>query len=741
MAHELIQKELEMKGQKTVIGANKATNLTGFSANSGLSSNSYTQIDADPNSKVVLTLYGNAPQPKQLFSSFQLSTKVDGESRAILQTLQEDELPNGITTTQIVPNLFTGSTDDRKHIQTLGQLYPLPPSVPTLSPPKPSKLSTTRSSTVGWYQATATDANGRSGTYSKQTISSGQWLDYSNASQAPSAKKKQRERAISLVGVKPPQIEADPAGLETAKLDSLFRSMYSGFAPAKDNAAAIVPDGQISRIWWQQVGEKIFEQFVQNETNVEGATLVESVRPGSGNLEEVDEEKIKEIINNWETEAIDPNLESVAEKSAEEKEVEEVLEGISELLETLNSHQRNRNLVPIQTNRPGLLSASDTNTIAPPKPSDSELATYEILKSQLTLMIATLPPFAVAKLDSNQLAELATSTKIEVQLDDHKGVMEEDEASRSKLSAASVSAPRPAPSPVSVQRTSSSSLYGNQYTASRPAQAPTQYYGPSQTPVRAQPSPMPRPPSAAQLPYQSQQRPHSSTPYRPTSYGTPTTYGQQAPRLQQQYAPQYQQNSSQSYRPSSQSYQNGTHHGVQPPASARYSGQPSYSQQTPSQNGAEYRYGASVAHQSSPPKQLYNPQPSTQSQSRPSYSTPSQSFSQDRRPYNPMAQSYVNGGAAPPSQSHNGPLQLGPTNYSTFMTDAEQSSMMERQRAQLAHQQGLQQQARTAAQAAVMGSPSRSHLNGSSTDRLPVSDSLQTPRPGYPGNSVASINY
>jgi len=51
-------------------------------------------------------------------------------------------------------------------------------------------------------------------------------------------------------------------------------------------------------------------------------------------------------------------------------------------------------------------------------------------------------------------------------------------------------------------------------------------------------------------------------------------------------------------------------------------------------------------------------------------------------------------------------------NYSTFMTTQEQSNILERQRAQLAQQQGFQQQqARNAAQAGL-GSPSKTSVNG-----------------------------
>jgi hypothetical protein len=55
----------------------------------------------------------------------------------------------------------------------------------------------------------------------------------------------------------------------------------------------------------------------------------------------------------------------------------------------------------------------------------------------------------------------------------------------------------------------------------------------------------------------------------------------------------------------------------------------------------------------------------------------------------------------------------GPSNYQTFMTTEQQATMMERQRAQLAQQQGMQQQARNAAQAA-MGTPSKPQVNGNS---------------------------
>ena len=111
-------------------------------------------------------------------------------------------------------------------------------------------------------------------------------------------------------------------------------------------------------------------------------------------------------------------------KPIEDKEVDEILEEISELLETLNSYQRIRNL----SLNPLPRSGSTSSVADPAKPSEAEVATYNTLKAQLTLMIAMLPPYAVAKLNSDQLAELNISTKIQVLTDNYKGVMEEDEA-------------------------------------------------------------------------------------------------------------------------------------------------------------------------------------------------------------------------------------------------------------------------------------------------------------------------
>ena len=672
-------------------------------------------------SRQVLTLYGSAgPQSRQLFSSLQLPSKTSGETHSILQPLRESGLPNGITTTQIIPIQAAGLTDEPQHVPTLGELFPIPPAVPQFQPPKPSKIASTRSSTVGWYQPGSVDPHPKNGGYFKQSISTGHWLDYSTTSPTPGSKRKQRDRALSLSALKAPQVDADSTESEFAKLDSLFRGAYSSFAPCKDDAAAVAPGGMIDRIWYQHIGQKSFERLVQSPNYSEEVVNTEGVKTTDFIAEGNEEDKFREAVENFDG-PVDPYLEPAPEKAADEKDVDEVLEEISDLLRTLNSHQRNRHLNLNPSGRPsGLLSAPDTTSLGTPlKPSEPEISIYEILKSQLALMIATLPPYAVAKLDSNQLAELAISTKIQIELEDHRGVMEEDEASvQAKAMAFNASsAARPVQPPQ--HRSSSAALYGNQYSAPRPVpQASHQYYAQGQTPARPPPNSLQRPPAPAQVPYSSQ-RP-AAAPYRPGSYGPQNFH---SPRPQQPYTPQsqYQQGAHPNYnRPAGQSYQ-GVPQSAPPAAlSTRYPGQPSYAQQAPTQNGVDYRYGngATAVRQASPQKPMHSPQPAyNQAQPRPAYASPTPSIAQDRRPYlqNPVPPQTMNGGSAPLNQQQNASQQqLGPTNYNTFMTTEQQSSMMERQRAQLAQHQGLQQQiARNAAQAGTMGSPSKSQVNGS----------------------------
>lgn len=693
--------------------------------NGTTSGSAVTQLSTRPgDNKVVLTLFGNASGAKQLFSSLQQSVETISGTTDVVQPLREAGLPNGISTTQIVPLQAAGLIDEKKRVPTMGELFASSTSAPPFQPPKPSQIASTRSSIVGWYKPAELDRiwSRSNQSYFGQTITCGEWLDYAGTSTSMDVKRRQRERALSLGGGKVSTAATDSAEHEASKLDALFRSAYSGFAPVKDDAAAIVPEGLVDRIWWQRVGEKSFERLVGNATNLaftvidSGAEAETLLGRDEKYLSEV--EKIGRVIDEWEEEAIDPILEQNegVSRPIEDKDVDEILQEISELLETLNSYQRIRNL----SLNPLPRSGSTSLAADPAKPSEVEVATYNTLKAQLALMIAMLPPYAVAKLNSDRLAELNISTKIQVLTDNYKGVMEEDEAAaRAKVAEMrAATSSRPAP-PTSLHR-SSSSLYGNQYSSARPAiSGGQQYYPQAQTPTRTPSVSLQRPPATTPAPYPGQrQAPPPS--YRPqTTYSTPT-YPHQLPRTSQsQYGPSNSQQYFQTPTATSYGQSSTPSYGNTPQTSlsARYQAPSAVYHQhraQNAQNGMDYRYsnGSNPTRQTSPQKPAYSPQPQV-AQPRP-YGTPTPSVSQDHRYFQP---SMTNGTSASSGQTQTTTQpggNLGATGYHTVMTAEQQSTMMERQRAQLAQQQGTQQHALNASQAGAMSVSPGPQVNGGS---------------------------
>ncbi|KAK3941358.1 hypothetical protein QBC46DRAFT_104566 [Diplogelasinospora grovesii] len=490
---------------------------------------------------LVLTTFGAAPTLKPLFTSLQRATTPDG----VLRPLADNTLPNGISTTRILPDAPAASEKSTRTL-TLGELFPSPRNLPPLQPPKAPK-NTTKSNVLTFYHPELTEKSKyRQGTYFSQNITTGHWLDYSNATPTTHAKTKQRERAQSLAGVKPSSTE-----LEMSEMEALFRGAFSSFAPCKDDSAAIIPSSQVRGIWWQRVGRRNFERLVESEVPDEEAE--DGAATDSAIGMEIDEELVKEAIDNWDESAIDPSLDEVmGKKSDYDKEVDDLLEEVSDLIETLASYQRNRNLtLPTSQDR---YSADPVNGdmlrngSLSHQPSEEEMMTYQALKAQLSMIIQTLPPYAVARLNSDKLAELSVSTKIEVRTDEYKGVMEEDEPARLARQAAQAAASTSQRQTHRAPSVSGASPYANhqysgQFAPSARPIANAQHY--PQTPVRPQAPNMysqTGPPSLAiQRPHpSSQQRPVPATQYRPqNSYG----YAPQLAKAQTPYGhanvPQY----------------------------------------------------------------------------------------------------------------------------------------------------------------------------------------------------------
>lgn len=429
----------------------------------GSSENRTTQVLSHNESagRLVLTLYGSVPAPKQLFSSLQqpMELPTSRASRASEQDLstsstvfrlatdqvklplRESALPNGISTSRIIPAHSEILTTDEKRA-TFGDIFGPPPgaNIPPLKLPSQSRHTATRSQSVNWYNAAEVSASRSRDpkTYASQPLSTGQWLAYNVVPSpaqlsSPGEKRRQRDRALSTGESKASLPDEVIVAHEKAKEDALYKSAYSSFAPDRDDSAAIVPQQVKNRLWWDRIGERRYWRMRASTGVLASDNDVEALDEVEATHGEDEEQLFKEAVEAWEPEEVPPELDvtkkEMTKEGPAEKDAQEILEEISQLLETLSSYQRIRNL-SLATNarttagqNPQLTGMSGS----PTTPSPAEFDLYEILKSQLIVMISALPPYAVAKLNGDQLGALNVSTIIHVQGKNVKGTMEEHE--------------------------------------------------------------------------------------------------------------------------------------------------------------------------------------------------------------------------------------------------------------------------------------------------------------------------
>ncbi|KAL8698452.1 MAG: hypothetical protein Q9201_006563 [Fulgogasparrea decipioides] len=561
----------------------------------------------EPPHSTVLTLFGGSGQPKQLFSSLKESDEnLASASRYGTRWISEAGLPNGINFTKIIPVHSEGSRESNKETPSIGQRFAPPPSVQSLNPPRQSRHTATRSSSVNWYnpsEATTPSRPSRRDSYTTQPLTTGQWLTYNVAPStknlsSPESKRKQRDRALSFGEPQADPSEQTLALHRQAKEDALFRSVYSGFAPDRDNAAALVSEHSKNRLWWKRLGEWRYHVSFPSPQKPPSYDSSDKLPNGESDVDgDTHEVSLQEAVESWTPEEKPAEFQGVegqaGDMNAASKGVEEILGEVSELLETLNSYQDVRNLSLANNARTpaGQHPQLSAMTGTPTSPSSDEVDIYNMLKSQLALMVASLPPFALARLDGEKLGTLNINTKIQVETKSYQGSLEEDEISTkgrqpavsaaagypSRTSNAAVGlAPRnnylaatstPAglshrsshmPPTVPGRSTTASSYPSNQQYSTRPPSA-NQYFA-----------------NSARSSYPTQ-RPISSTPDR-FPYSVSQQYGPQSAR--QSYVNGYNQYSGQS----GTAYGQGYGHSQQPSGGAR-APQSSYQQSSrPSQS-------------------------------------------------------------------------------------------------------------------------------------------------------------
>ena len=605
-------------------------------------------------SRTVLTLFVSAQGPKQLFSSLQRPRPVTPNSTSstldtsikVTLPLRESTLPNIISTTEVFP-LADDVDEKRKANATIGKVFKAPAHLPQLNPPKLAKPLTTKGNVVTFAPPEVPKPSRKgSHSYATQNLATRQWLGYGGADipkdpTSPNEKKKSRQRALSMGEAQQPPPESTLIAVKQAKEDALFRSAYSSFAPSRDDATAVVPAETKMMVWWHKVGEKRFDEVFPIDPELLG--LGDASEEPDATLEARDDEALKDAVENFEPVEEGPFPEK---KDELEKDTEEVLHEISELLETLASHQRIRNSSLATNPRTPIIQNSSLASLAgsPSTPSSDEIDVYQMLKSQLTLMISQLPPYAVAKLNGDQLEELNISRTLVVENRPTRGVLEDDQSAR--FAKAPVAAPGAPPTLSRMVSSGSGShqLYpaGNtQYgrgtpsvhASARPPQGASNYY-PQQQSVHRSPSVHYQRSSSGSQVYQAPAPSTYATP-RP-SYPANQAFGQQTPRnYGQPAAGQYY--SQRSTQPGSYGGSQSQYYGSTPQTQSHNR----YSQ--PNQNGFYQRsqnvapmYGTTPGNQARTASPLKGAPPATPSGygSRPSYS----SGGQMRSTYYPPAQ-------------------------------------------------------------------------------------------------------
>jgi hypothetical protein len=354
--------------------------------------------------------------------------------------------------------------------------------------------------------------------------------------------------------------------------EALFRRAFSSFAPSTDNAKSLVPAQTKAMMWYNKVGDRRFnEVFGDDLALVSGSPPEFALDPAlaESNAKDEDFSKVVEQLDSLPDEVF-------SQAEPDRTNPDEVLRQISELLETLASHQRIRNAVIPSTASASRTPISPAPTLAskigkPDAPAEDEINTYNKLRHEIAYLVMKLPPYAVAKLDGDQLSELGVSKLLPFEARDYQGAMEEDEVAKiakrtaAATAAATASLTRPTSSATGQHYSSSSrtpaigqaanTRYGQTAaTASRtPATAPayqrsasgqnTNYGTPSAAPRASygQPNQYARPGAAQQPGYgqtNAQQQQYYGGQARPaqptTNYGSyGQNYAQGAPQTQQ----------------------------------------------------------------------------------------------------------------------------------------------------------------------------------------------------------------
>ncbi|KAJ5648207.1 hypothetical protein N7490_004579 [Penicillium lividum] len=534
--------------------------------------------------KQALTLFGgNQSHPKQLFSSLQKSIKVPLPSSEfgaekfveVQEPLREGGLPNGITTTRVVPyNLDSTAPKPR----TFGEVF-----APRSGLPPAEHRKRNSRSAVTWIDPfdLVLDYKNFSGDRSNTNLvplPSGQWLQYGGVTSSPSYwSRVEKHNEDANTGSK----YGDPA-LWSGDDSSLLQGVYSSFAPSFDSSGAVLQAGSKNMVWWGQRGARRLRTLLSLQSLEKAPDEVDLEA-----IDNIDESTLNEMVDSMKPKDYAEYLaqnEVASKEPLESRGIDEVLAEVSDLLETLGSYQNIR-----RATIPSVNENTESNDSPAPDfddsetPSEAEIAVYENLRSKLVSIISSLPPYVVSKVNGDQLGELNISQKIIIESPDWKGTMEKDDHTLHQERAAAIAAQANAANRASTP----SSIRPNSL------QAPQSAY--NQRTFNANARGFPRSPTSPATLIDRVIHPPYAGGRAPSTPSQRPGYGSQFAQTNSQYSqannvPQFQRPTSNGYtpqpytpRPGQAAAYNATPQGRTPSAAAAPAQRYQYANQTPSQ--------------------------------------------------------------------------------------------------------------------------------------------------------------
>lgn len=354
-------------------------------------------------------------QPRQFLS---LRSQVNGTSQLLFSGLSSPPQSKDHTDDTVIPKsdesmlpkgfelndyaaLGASASTHKREKRHFGAVFHPPSRIKPLDQPQRSR-DFVRGNTLEFIPPSSRTENlpQNKNDYKFAKLATGAWLSYGAASSYYDRRRTHHPPSSS--DFKATLANNDMQKRDQRRPDALFNSVYSSFAPSADSTYSIVSERDRSTQWWHKYGEqKLLKLFNVQESK---EFTVDS-KDRRGEVEE-----FADVVANFEP----VEAEEKPELRGEDKEADDLLEEVSDLIETLTSYQRNRSLEPIATG-------------SVPQPSKSEIDVFEMLKNQLSILISSLPPFAVAKLNGDQLEDLNISTKLLIEAPDFPGTGQLDE--------------------------------------------------------------------------------------------------------------------------------------------------------------------------------------------------------------------------------------------------------------------------------------------------------------------------